>query len=74
MIEEEVAALVAQFTVGEYEDEWQLEELGLALKALIHLTARRLQRPQLEGHEARRDRGRRAASWRMGAYAAKKAS
>jgi preprotein translocase subunit SecA len=36
MIEQEVAALVAQFTVGEYDDQWQLEELGQALKALVH--------------------------------------
>jgi preprotein translocase subunit SecA len=36
MIDQEVAALVAQFTVGEYEDEWQLDELGQALKALVH--------------------------------------
>jgi preprotein translocase subunit SecA len=36
MIEQEVAGLVAQFTAGEYDDEWQLEELGQALKALVH--------------------------------------
>jgi preprotein translocase subunit SecA len=36
MIDQEVAALVAQFTVGEYDDQWQLEELGQALKALVH--------------------------------------
>jgi preprotein translocase subunit SecA len=36
MIEQEVEELVAQFTAGEYDDTWQLEELGQALKALIH--------------------------------------
>jgi len=37
MIEEDARALVTQFTSGDYEDQWQLQELGQALKALIHL-------------------------------------
>ena len=36
MIEDEVEELVTQFTTGEFDDQWQLEELGLALKALVH--------------------------------------
>jgi preprotein translocase subunit SecA len=36
MIGQEAAALVAQFTSGDYDDQWQLEELGQALKALVH--------------------------------------
>ena len=36
MIDQEAAELVTQFTAGEYDDEWQLEELGLALRALVH--------------------------------------
>ena len=36
MIEDEVNDLVSQFTGGEYEDNWQLDDLGQALKALVH--------------------------------------
>ncbi len=36
MIEDEVEELVTQFTTGEFDDQWQLEELGQALKALVH--------------------------------------
>jgi preprotein translocase subunit SecA len=36
MIDDEIRELVAQFTAGEYDDQWKLEELGQALKALIH--------------------------------------
>lgn len=39
MIEEEMAAVVAQFTSGEYEDEWQLDELIQALRAIFPLPA-----------------------------------
>ncbi|MEZ4727118.1 MAG: SEC-C metal-binding domain-containing protein [Caldilineaceae bacterium] len=37
MIEEEVNAVVAQFTAGEYEDEWQLDELVQALRGIFPL-------------------------------------
>jgi preprotein translocase subunit SecA len=36
MIGQEAGALVAQFTSGDYDDQWQLEELGQALKAMVH--------------------------------------
>ncbi|MFN8468364.1 MAG: preprotein translocase subunit SecA [Caldilineaceae bacterium] len=36
MIGDEVNDLVSQFTGGEYEDNWQLDDLGQALKALVH--------------------------------------
>jgi preprotein translocase subunit SecA len=36
MIANEVSDLVAQFTVAEFEDEWQLDELARALRALVH--------------------------------------
>jgi preprotein translocase subunit SecA len=36
MIEEEAAALVAQFTTSEHPEEWQLDDLAQALKALVH--------------------------------------
>ena len=39
MIEEETASVVAQFTSGEYEDEWQLEELVQALRGIFPLPA-----------------------------------
>ncbi len=37
MIEDEVAAIVEQFTASEYEDEWGLEELAHALGAIFPL-------------------------------------
>ncbi len=36
MIEDQVADLVAEFTFGELDDEWRLEDLAEALRALIH--------------------------------------
>lgn len=36
MIAAEVRNIVAEFTAGEYEDEWQLDELVKALRALTH--------------------------------------
>ncbi|HAJ36683.1 MAG TPA: preprotein translocase subunit SecA, partial [Chloroflexi bacterium] len=36
MIAAEVRDIVAEFTAGEYEDEWQLDELVKALRALTH--------------------------------------
>ncbi len=39
MIEEEIGSVVAQFTSGEYEDEWQLDELVQALRAIFPLPA-----------------------------------
>ncbi len=39
MIEEEITAVVAQFTAGEYQDEWQLDELVQALGAIFPLPA-----------------------------------
>jgi preprotein translocase subunit SecA len=39
MIEDEVAAIVEQFTTSEYEDEWGLEELAHALGAVFPLPA-----------------------------------
>jgi len=39
MIEEEIDSIVAQFTVGEYEDEWQLEELVQALRGIFPVAA-----------------------------------
>jgi preprotein translocase subunit SecA len=36
MIANEVSALVAEHTVGDLEDEWQLTELSQALRALVH--------------------------------------
>ena len=36
MIEAEVKDLVTQFTTGEFDDQWQYEELVQALKALVH--------------------------------------
>ncbi|HRA66368.1 MAG TPA: SEC-C metal-binding domain-containing protein, partial [Caldilinea sp.] len=36
MVASEVRVLVAEFTVGEYEDEWQLDELTKAVRALAH--------------------------------------
>ncbi len=39
MIEEEVTAVVAQFTAGEYEDEWQLDELVQALRGIFPIPA-----------------------------------
>jgi len=39
MIEEEISALVAQFTNGDYEDEWQLDELVQALRGIFPLPA-----------------------------------
>ncbi|HXF60227.1 MAG TPA: preprotein translocase subunit SecA [Caldilineaceae bacterium] len=37
MIEEEVLALVDTYTSGQYEEEWQLDELVQALRGMIHL-------------------------------------
>ena len=39
MIEEEIRSVVAQFTSGEYEDEWQLDELVQALRGIFPLPA-----------------------------------
>ena len=39
MIEEEIGSVVAQFTSGEYEDEWQLDELVQALRGIFPLPA-----------------------------------
>ncbi len=36
MIAAEVSAIVAEFTAGEYEDEWQLDELTKTLRAFAH--------------------------------------
>ena len=36
MIAAEASAIVAEFTVGEYEDEWQLDELTKTLRAFAH--------------------------------------
>ena len=37
MIEEEVAGMVQSFTSAQYEDEWLLDELALALSGMFHL-------------------------------------
>lgn len=39
MIGQEVSALVAEFTTADYEDEWQLDDLAQALKALFPMPA-----------------------------------
>ncbi|MBW7882305.1 MAG: preprotein translocase subunit SecA [Caldilineaceae bacterium] len=36
MIEDEVSTIVTHFTAGDYDDEWQLDELAQALKALLY--------------------------------------
>ena len=37
MIEDEVADLVTQFTPGDHAEEWNLDDLAQAIKALVHL-------------------------------------
>ncbi len=56
MIANEVSALVAEHTVGDLEDEWQLTELSQALRALVHhlpeeVTAERWQEMKREAIE-----------------------
>lgn len=69
MIEEEINVIVAQFTVGDYEDEWQLDELVQALRGIFPVPAdfavdqwRKAAREQIEEE---------AAAMALAAYAAK---
>jgi len=69
MIEEEITAVVAQFTAGDYDDEWQLDELVQALRGIFPIPAefdveewRKAARKQIEEE---------AAALALEAYAAK---
>ena len=57
MIDAEVGDLVAQFTTGDYEDEWQLDELIQALRGAGPSCAGRSHAGALGEYEARSDRG-----------------
>ncbi len=70
MIDEEATVLVTQFTSGEYDDQWQLDELGQALKALVHNLPEDFS-PERWRHLKRDEIEEDAAALAQAAYAAK---
>ncbi len=72
MIDDEVQDLVGQFTAGEYEDNWQLDDLGQALKALVHKLPDDFTPERWEGMK-RTDIQEDAVTLAQDAYAAKEA-